>query len=100
VVSVELATVPDGPYRTAGTEVMTAPGTFAFELPDLNLGQTYYLRIKADGGSHGLTYAREILLVIPDTRLDWALLGSAIAGSVLLLLVLLLFVRAIAGRRI
>ncbi len=100
VVSVELATVPDGPYRTAGTEVMTAPGTFAFELPDLDMGQTYYLRIKADGGSHGLTYAREILLVIPNTRLDWALLGSAIAGSVLLLLVLLLFVRAIAGRRI
>jgi len=97
--SLELATVPQGPYQIVDTEIMTNPGPFVFQLPELVSGQTYYLRTKADGGSHGLTYGSQIILVTPDTGFDWALLGSVLLGGVLLVLLSLVFVRAVGGLR-
>ena len=99
LLSVELAAVAGGPYEVAGTEVMTSPGAFAFEIGDLAPDQAYYCRVKADGGEHGLTYGSEVTLSIAGSSFDWTLVGAGIVGATLAALVSTVFVRAIRGRR-
>jgi phosphodiesterase/alkaline phosphatase D-like protein len=100
VISVEWSASPEGPYfDTAEDLTMNAPGAFTFELGNLEADKTYYFRVKVDGDTHGVGYGDGGTITKAEEPFNWLLMGSAVAGAVLIALPAMMIARAVTGRR-